>query len=126
MDYSLDKWTGGKADGRGKGTRGEGGSQYKPAPVQSSGKVALTRTSCSAQRAGWAACGAAAALSCAELIIENEKAWKCISSHTEALLTTQSEDRGFICSTSVLTHRLQTRPQRQSRKRRGVLKRLSL
>lgn len=32
-------------------------------------------------------------LSCAELIIEDERAWQFISSHTEALLTTESEDR---------------------------------
>lgn len=32
-------------------------------------------------------------LSCAELIIEDESAWQFISSHTEALLTTESEDR---------------------------------
>lgn len=32
-------------------------------------------------------------LSCAELIIEDERNWQFISSHTEALLTTESEDR---------------------------------
>lgn len=32
-------------------------------------------------------------LSCAELIIEDERPWQFISSHTEALLTTESEDR---------------------------------
>lgn len=32
-------------------------------------------------------------LSCAELIIEDERVWQFISSHTEALLTTESEDR---------------------------------
>lgn len=34
-----------------------------------------------------------AVLSCAGLIIEDERAWQFISSHTEALLTTESEDR---------------------------------
>lgn len=40
-----------------------------------------------------AACRAVGVLSCAELIIEDERAWQFISSHTEALLTTESEDR---------------------------------
>jgi hypothetical protein len=32
-------------------------------------------------------------LSCAELIIEDERAWQFTSSHAETLLTTESEDR---------------------------------
>lgn len=39
------------------------------------------------------ACRAEGVLSCAELIIEDERAWQFISSHTEAPLTTESEDR---------------------------------
>lgn len=34
-------------------------------------------------------------LSCAELIMEDERVWQFISSHAEALLTTESEDRSI-------------------------------
>lgn len=41
----------------------------------------------------WAERGAGGVLSCAELIIEDERAWQFIPSHTKAPLTTPSEDR---------------------------------
>lgn len=85
----------GKVGGRGKRARKRGGNQNNPSPVQSAGNVALTKTSCSTENEvlAEAACRAVGVLSCAELIIEDERAWQFISSHTEALLTTESEDR---------------------------------
>ena len=62
-----------------------------------------TKTSCAAGRECWQGRrGAVGVLSCAELIIEDERARQFISSHTEALLTTKVRTEGFICSTSVL------------------------
>lgn len=69
-------------------------TKINPLPL-ALGTVAVTKTSCSAQNSALAeaACRAVGVLSCAELIIEDERPWQFISSHTEALLTTESEDR---------------------------------
>lgn len=85
----------GERGGTGKGARKWEGNQNNPSPVQSVGDVAVTKTSCSTENEvlAEAACRAVGVLSCAELIIEDERAWQFISSHTEALLTTESEDR---------------------------------
>lgn len=72
------------------------------------------------------ACGAVGVLSCAALIIEDERAWQFISSHTEALLTTESEDRRIHLFNFCFKKRLQMIPQRKRRKCGGVIKRLPL